>query len=87
MTELTYLFAALAVLTGVVTSISMWAPRQLRIKLGALAAAVLFLAAAYAGFLHRLSLPKPVALEWWHARAPQATMLASSLREGEGIYL
>jgi hypothetical protein len=87
MTELTYLFAALAVLTGVMTSISIWAPRRLRLKLGALGAAVLFLPAAYAGFLHLLSLPKPVRLEWWHARAAEATVLASALREGEGIYL
>jgi hypothetical protein len=87
MTELTYLFATLAVLTGVMTSISIWAPRQLRLKLGALGAAVLFLPAAYASFLHLLSMPKPVALEWWHAKAAEATVLASTLIEGEGIYL
>jgi hypothetical protein len=87
MTELTYLFATLAVLTGVMTSISIWAPRRLRLKLGALGAAALVLAAAYAGFLHLLSLPKPIGLEWWHARAERATVLASALREGEGIYL
>jgi hypothetical protein len=87
MTELTYLFAALAVLAGAMTSISIWAPRQLRLKLGALGAAVLFLPAAYAGFLHLLSMPKPVALEWWHARADEATVLASTIREDEGIYL
>ena len=87
MTELTYLFATLAVLAGVMTSISIWAPRRLRLKLGALGVAVLFLPAAYAAFLHLLSMPKPVKLEWWHARADEATVLASSLREGEGIYL
>ena len=87
MTELTYLFATLALLAGVMSSISIWAPRPLRLKLGALGAAVLFLPAAYAGFLHLLSLPKPVGLEWWHASAAEATVLASTLREGEGIYL
>ena len=87
MTELTYLFAALAVLAGVMTSISIWAPRQLRLKLCALGAAALFLPAAYAGFLHLLSMPKPVGLEWWHARTDEATVLASTIREDEGIYL
>jgi hypothetical protein len=87
MTELTYLFATLALLTGVMTSISIWAPRQFRLKLGALAAAGLSLLAAYAGFLHLLSMPKPVGLEWWHARAAEATVLASTIREDEGIYL
>lgn len=48
---------------------------------------MLFLPAAYAGFLHLLSMPKPVGLEWWHASADEATVLASTLREGDGIYL
>ena len=87
MTELTYLFAALAVLAGVMTSISIWAPRQLRLKLGALGAAVLFLPAAYAGFLHLLSMPKPVGLEWWQTEAADAEVLASRMVEDEGIYL
>ena len=87
MTELTYLFATLAVLAGVMTSISIWAPRRLRLKLGALGAALLFLPAAYAGFLHLLSMPKPVGLEWWHASAAEATVLASTVHEDEGIYL
>jgi hypothetical protein len=87
MSELTYLFATLAVLAGAMTSISIWAPRALRLKLGALGVAALFLPAAYAGFLQLLSMPKPVALEWWHAHAGEATVVASTLREGEGIYL
>ena len=87
MTELTYLFAALALVTGVMTSISVWAPRRLALKLGALGAAALFLPATYVGFLHLLSMPKPAGLEWWHAKADEATVLGSALREGQGIYL
>ncbi len=87
MTELTWLFATIAALTGVMTSISIWAPRHLWLKLGALGTAALFLPAAYAGFLHLLSMPKPVALEWWHATAEDATVLSSTVREGAGIYL
>lgn len=87
MTELTYLFGALAVLAGLMTSISIWAPRRLWLKLSAVGTAAVFLPTAYAGLLHLLSMPKPVELEWWHANAEQATVLGSSLREGEGIYL
>jgi hypothetical protein len=87
MTELTYLFAALAGLAGVMTSISIWAPRRLALKRGALGTAGLFLPAAYLGFLHLLSMPKPVALEWWHATADEATVLGATIQEGEGIYL
>lgn len=87
MTELTYLFASTAVLIGMATTISIWAPRQLAIKLGALSIAALFLPLAYASLAQLLSRPKPVGLEWWHAHAEEATVLSSAMREDEGIYL
>jgi hypothetical protein len=87
MTELTYLFAALAVTAGLVTSISIWAPRRLWLKLTALGAAALFMPLGYLSLAHLLSRPKPVALEWWLAQAPSATVLGSSMRENEAIYV
>jgi hypothetical protein len=87
MTELTYLFGAVALLAGALASISVWAPRRLGVKLLALGGAALFLPTAYAGFAQLLALPKPVALEWWQANAAEATVLAASLREDEAIYV
>jgi hypothetical protein len=87
MTELTYLFAAVAVVAGLMTSISVWAPRRLWIKIAAIGAAALFLPTTYAGFSRLLSMPKPVQLEWWLAKADEATVLASSFRENEAIYV
>jgi hypothetical protein len=87
MTELTYLFGAVALLAGGLASISIWAPRRLAVKMLAVAGVALFLPAAYAGFAQLLALPKPVALEWWQANAEEATVLASSFREDEAIYL
>jgi hypothetical protein len=87
MTELTYLFGVVAVLAGGLTSISIWAPRRLAVKLLALAGVTLFLPAVYAGFAQLLALPKPVALEWWRAHAEEAVVLAASLREDEAIYV
>jgi hypothetical protein len=87
MTELTYLFAAVAVLAGALASITVWAPRRLAIKLLALGGVTLFLPTVYAGFAQLLALPKPVALEWWQANAEEATVLAASMREDEAIYL
>ena len=87
MTGLTELFAVVAVLAGLLASITVWSPRRLAVKLAALGAAMLFLPAAYAGLLDLLSKPKPVGLEWWLRRAEAATVLGSSIREGEGIYL
>ena len=87
MTELTFCFAAVAVLTGLITSVSVWSPRRLGIKLMALGAAAIFLATIYAAYAQLLSRPKPVALEWWLAKAGDAGVLGSSIRENEGIYL
>ena len=87
MTELTYIFAFLAVLAGAMTTISIFAPRTVGLKLTALGTSALFLPAAYAGFLHLLSMPKPASLEWWHGHAAEATVLGSRLREDDGIYL
>ena len=87
MTELTYLFSAVAVLAGALSSITVWAPRRLAIKLLALGGVTLFLPVAYAVFAQLLALPKPVALEWWQANAEEATVLAASMREDEAIYL
>jgi hypothetical protein len=87
MTELTYLFAALAVLGGLVTSISVWAPRRLVVKLTALSAAAMFLPIGYAGFAELLSRPKPVVLEWWHANAEEATVLGARFEEDVAIHL
>ena len=87
MTELTYLYAAIAVLAGVISSISIWAPRRLGLKLGAIGASGLFLPAAYLGFAALLGQPKPVRLEWWLGHAKEATVLASTFRENEAIYV
>ena len=43
MTELTYLFGVVAVLAGALSSISIWAPRRLALKLLAVGGATLFL--------------------------------------------
>jgi len=87
MTELTFCFFAVAVLTGLITSVSVWSPRRLGVKVIALGAAAIFLATIYAAYAQLLSRPKPVGLEWWLAKAADAGVLGSSIRENEGIYL
>jgi hypothetical protein len=87
MTSVTHLFALATVLAGLLASISIWAPRRLAIKGTALFTAALFLPVAYLSFVDLLSKPKPVELEWWLAEAEVATVLGSTLREDEGIYL
>lgn len=87
MNELITLFAANAALAGLLATICIWSPRRALTKAFAIALAAGFLPAIYVGFLHLLSMPKPVSFEWWHARADEATILASTMREDEGIYL
>lgn len=87
MSELVYLFGAVALIAGLLASIAIWSPRRAGVKIGALGATAALLPALYLGFAHLLSMPKPVALEWWHARATEATVLGTAMREDEGIYL
>jgi hypothetical protein len=85
--ELIVLFAANAGLAGLLASICIWSPRKALAKGVAIVVAACFMPGIYAGFLHLMSMPKPINLEWWHAHADEATILASTMREDEGIYL
>ena len=87
MTDLTALFAVAAVLAAALATISIWAPRRLPVKVGAVVLACAFLPAAYAAMVDLLSKPKPASFEWWLDKAGEATVLGSSMVEDEAIYL
>jgi hypothetical protein len=87
MNELSYLFMAAASLAGLLAMISIWSRHRLWVKVSALTVAILIMPLAYASFASLLSKPKPVDLEWWLGRAEEATVLGSSIQEGDGIYL
>lgn len=87
MTELSQLFALTTALAGLLAAISLWTPRRLAVKAGALATASLFLPLAYASLTDLLSRPKPVGLEWFQANAAEATVLGSVLQEDQSIHL
>lgn len=87
MKDLPELFALASILATALCIVSIWSPRRLPIKLGALITSCLFLPVAYAALSDLLSKPKPVELEWWNAKAEEATVLGSTMRENVGIYL
>lgn len=87
MSSLSPLFAIVAVLAAVLASISIWSPRQLAMKVGAVAVACSFMPVAYAAMVDLLSKPKPASFEWWLNDAAEATVLGSSFVENEAIYL
>jgi hypothetical protein len=85
--NLPLLFLLAAALTAALASIAIWSPRALSIKGAALACTALFVPLGYWGLGDLTGRPKPVELEWWQARAEEATVLGSRLREGQGLYL
>jgi hypothetical protein len=87
MMQLTQLFILATLLAGMLALISIWSPRRLPVKLGALSTALLLIPVTYAAFASLLSRPKPVDLEWGLAAAEEATVLGSRAEEDQGIYL
>lgn len=87
MSALTPLFALMVILAAALATISVWAPRKLLVKVGAVALTCAFMPIAYAAMADLLSKPKPASFEWWLGKAPEATVLGSSLQEDKAIYL
>ncbi len=87
MTDVSGFFVLAAALAFILATHGIWAPRRLGVKISAVITAALFLPLAYAATATLLSRPKPVHLEWWLAQADEATVLGSTMREGQGIYL
>ena len=87
MNALPPLFAVVVLLAAALASLSIWSPRRLPVKIGAVALACAFMPAAYAAMVDLLSKPKPATQEWWLAHAEEATVLGSSVAEDRAIYL
>lgn len=87
MSTIAPLHAIVTVLAAALALIAVWAPRRLAAKTTAIAAAALLMLTGHAALVGLLSRPKPVALEWWLGRATEATVLGSTLAEGEAIHL
>lgn len=87
MSTLLPIFAVAVLLLAGLATVSIWAPRRLGVKLAALGLAVACMPTAYAAMMGLLSMPKPVTFEWWLTRADEATVLGSSIKEDQAIYL
>jgi len=87
MANLIYLYGALVLVAAALAAIAIRAPRPLALRAAAVALAGALMATGYAGFAELLGRPKPADLEWAARNTPEATVLASEMREGEAIYL
>jgi hypothetical protein len=84
MNTLSLLFVIAALLATSLSSVAVWAPRRLSVKLLALGSAALFLPLGYVAEAELLGRPKPVGLEWL-AGAGEARVLGSVPEEGKRI--
>ena len=87
MDDLLLLFSVAGLIAAILGFIAVWSPRRAWLKFTALAAVAGFLPAAYGGFAHLLSRPKPVDIEWAHRALPEATVIGQRLEEDVAIYL
>lgn len=87
MDDLLLLFAFATALIALLTNIGLWSQHKLRVKLGALAVAALFLPTSYFAMVSLLSRPKPIVLEWTPPKADETTVIAAQMREDVAIYL
>jgi hypothetical protein len=87
MSQLASLFALAAIIAATLASLSIWSPRRLPVKVGSLCLATAFMPIGYAALADLLSKPKPISLEWWLGQQETAVVIASTMREPDGIYL
>ncbi len=87
MDVLFFLFAGAAGIAAALAAIAIWAPRPTRVRVVALALAVLFLPTVYVQTTELLSRPKPMSFEWYQRDAEKAAVLGVSFDEGQSIYL
>ena len=80
-------YACAAVSAFALASIAVLAPRHLFVRAGAVAAATFLLGTADFGFSDLMSRPKPVRMAFAERAAEDATVLGSTYKEGEAIYL
>jgi len=82
-----YVFAGATGVAASLAAIAIWAPRPTRVRVVALAIAMLFIPVVYAQSIEMLSKPKPASFEWYERAAENAELLGVSFEEGRSIYL
>lgn len=82
-----YVFAAAIGIAALLCSIAIWAPRDTKIKVLALAVMTLFAPLVYVQLTGLLSKPKPVEFAWLERDVERAEVLSISFDEGKAIYM
>ena len=87
MIELAYYLLPSAALAAFLASVALHAPRRVGVKIVCIAGLAGFLPLALAGYSDLLGRPKPVALLQQIVERPDATVIASTMEEGEKIWI
>lgn len=82
-----YVFAASIGVAALLASIAIWAPRDTRIRVLALAVMTLFLPVVYVQLTGLLAKPKPIEFAWLEKSVEKAEVLSISFDEGKAIYM
>jgi hypothetical protein len=69
------------VLAATLGTVSVWSPRRLGVKAGALLVTFALMGTGYAAMVDLLSKPKPASFEWFLDQAHEATVLGNSTVE------
>ncbi len=81
------LYTLVVFIAAALAAIAIWAPRGLVLKTSALLLAAVLMVLGYAGFMEIIGRPKPMSVEWATEAIEDSAVVATRLREGEGIYL
>ena len=87
MDTLLYLYVVLVIGVAALAGIAVRTSGCLPLKLAAVGLTAMLFGVGYASEAELLGRPKPVSQEWALAKVPEATVIASELKEDEAIYL
>lgn len=87
MTFLIVVFAVIVVSASALASLAVWSSRGPWPKGAALALSTVLIVSGFAGLIELLGIPKPARLDITDASTKDAKVLATSVREGEMIYV
>jgi hypothetical protein len=82
-----YVFAASIGVAALLSSIAIWAPRDTKVRVLALAVFTLFMPVVYVQLTGLLAKPKPVEFAWLERNVDRAEVLSISFDEGKAIYM
>ena len=87
MNLLTFVFAIVVLAASALASLAVWSSRGPRPKAAALAISAVLMVSVFIGLIELMGVPKPARLDITDSATRDAKVLATSVREGEVVYV